>query len=181
MLARFGAAWTPALTQLPDADRQAVQAWLARRTQLVEMRTMERQRLQQARVAALRTRIEAHLTWLTAELAETDRDLQTRLRTHPVWQAALALLISVPGVGWLTAGRLMARLPELGHLPTPRLAATMRKLLTILNAILHQQRPWQRHSEFPGGVARPALHSEFAILNSLVALPAPRCILNSLF
>lgn len=211
VLARFGAACTPALTQLPDPDRQAIQAWLGRRTQLVEMRTMERQRLQHARLAALRTRIEAHLTWLTTELAEADRDLQTRLRTHPVWKAALALLVSAPGVGWLTAGRLLARLPELGHLPTPRLAAlvgvapfpqdsgrrrglrrirggradvrvalymatltatraasrpntlqayyralrargkapkvaliaTMRKLLTILNAILHQQRPWR--------------------------------------
>lgn len=210
VLARFGLACTPARTVLPDEERHAIQVWLARRTQLVEMRTMERQRLQQARLAALRTRIQAHLTWLATELRALDRDLHTRLREHPSWRTAFALLVSVPGVGWLTAGRLLARLPELGTTPTPRLAAlvgvapfpqdsgrrrglrriragradvrsalymaalaatratsrpnvlqtyhrtlrargkapkvalvaTMRKLLTILNAILHQQRPW---------------------------------------
>ena len=211
LLARYGHACTPARTTLPDADQQALQAWLARRTQLVEMRTMERQRLAQARLPALRDRVADHLDWLARELAELDDDIQTRLREHPRWRAALTLLLSVPGVGWLTAGRLLARLPELGTTSTARLAAlaglapfaddsgrhrgarhirggradvrtalymaaltatrtggrpnplrayhhalrargkapkvalvaTMRKLLTILNAILHQQKPWR--------------------------------------
>lgn len=211
LLQRYGAACTPPATTLPDADQQALQAWLARRTQLVEMRTMERQRLQQARVAALRERIGDHLEWLAREIAALDDDIQTRLREHPRWRTAFTLLLTVPGVGWLTAGRLLARLPELGHTSTARLAAlaglapfaddsgrhrgarhirggradvrtalymaaltatragrrpnplrtyhhalrargkapkvalvaTMRKLLTILNAILHQQKPWR--------------------------------------
>jgi transposase len=211
LLARYGHACTPALTTLPDADQQALHAWLARRTQLVEMRTMERQRLAHAHVPALHARITAHLQWLASELADLDADIHTRLREHPRWRAAFTLLLSVPGVGWLTAGRLLARLPELGTTSTARLAAlvglapfaddsgrhrgarhirggradvrtalymaalaatrtrgrpnalrvyhhalrargkapkvalvaTMRKLLTIVNAILHQQKPWR--------------------------------------
>jgi len=211
LLQRFGATFAPARTVLPDADQEAIRAWLARRTQLVEMRAMERQRAARARLGDLRTHIASHITWLTAEIARLDQDLSTRLREHPRWQAALALLVSVPGIGWLTAGRLLARLPELGRVPTPQLAAlvglapfacdsgqhrgarhirrgradvraalymaalsatrrrgptnvlrtyhealrargkapkvalvaTMRKLLTILNAMLHQQHAWR--------------------------------------
>ena len=211
VLQRYGALFEPARTTLPDADHQALQAWLARRAQLVEMRTMERQRLAQARVPALQARIEAHLTWIAGELADLDRDVHQRLRTSPRWKDAFLLLVSVPGVGWLTAGRLLTRLPELGATSTARLAAlvgiapfahdsgrhrglrrirrgradvrtalymaalsatrtrgpanplrdyhqalrrrgkppkvalvaTMRKLLTILNAIVHQQQPWR--------------------------------------
>ena len=210
VLQRFGAACTPARTVLPDAEQQAIQDWLARRTQLIEMRTMERQRHARARLVALRAQIQAHVTWLTTEIARLDGDLQRRLREHPRWRAALALLVTAPGIGWLTAGRLLARLPELGTVPTPQLAAlvgvapfardsgqhrgarhircgradvrtalymaalsatrrsthnvlqryhaglrargkapkvalvaTMRKLLTLLNAMLHQQQPWR--------------------------------------
>jgi transposase len=211
LLVRYGAACTPARTVLPDAEQQALQVWLARRTQLVDMRTMERQRLTQARLQALRERIATHLQWLATEIAALDHDIHTRLRNDPRWTTAFTLLTSVPGIGWLTAGRLLARLPELGRTSTPRLAAlvglapfardsgryrgprhirggradvraalymaalsatrqrgpdnvlrayhqrlrargkapkvalvaTMRKLLTILNAILHQQKAWR--------------------------------------
>lgn len=123
VLMRYGHACMPALTTLPDSDQQALQAWLTRRTQLVEMRTMERNRLAHARLPALHDRITEHLLWLARELADLDHDIQTRLREHPRWREALALLLTVPGIGWLTAGRLLARLPELGTTSTAHVAA----------------------------------------------------------
>jgi transposase len=134
--------------------------------------------------------------------------LHDSIRTSPVWRETENLLQSVPGVGPITASRLIVELPELGqldrrqiaalvgvapfnrdsgtlrgrrmirggrrpvrralylaaltatrhnrvlltfyqrlrttgHRPKVALVAALRKLLTILNAILRDRRPWQ--------------------------------------
>jgi transposase len=122
VIARFGEAVRPAPRPLPDADAQALGALLARRRQLIAMRTAERQRLGTA-LAAVRPRIEAHLAWLDQELADLDDDLGRRLRESPLWREREDLLRSVPGVGPVVATTLVAELPELGRLDGKRIAA----------------------------------------------------------
>ena len=122
VLARFGEAVRPEPRPLPDADAQALAGVLARRRQVVGMRTAERQRLGAAR-PPVRARIEAHLAWLEQELADLDDDLGRRLRESPLWREREQLLRSVPGVGPVVATTLLAELPELGRLDRKRLAA----------------------------------------------------------
>jgi transposase len=122
VIARFGEAVRPEPRPLPDADAQLLGALLARRRQLIAMRTAERQRLGTAAVA-VRPRIEAHLAWLEQELADLDDDLRRRLRESPLWREREDLLRSVPGVGPVVALTLVAELPELGQLDRKRLAA----------------------------------------------------------
>jgi transposase len=122
VLARFGEAVHPEPRPLPDADAQALGALLARRRQLLGMRTAERQRLGTA-LAAVRARIEAHLAWLDQELQDLDDDLGRRLRESPLWREREDLLRSVPGVGPVVAATLVAELPELGRLDRKRIAA----------------------------------------------------------
>jgi transposase len=122
VIARFGEAVHPEPRPLPDAEAQLLGALLARRRQLIGMRTAERQRLGTA-LGAVRPRIAAHLAWLDQELADLDDDLGRRLRESPLWREREDLLRSVPGVGPVVALTLVAELPELGQLDRKRLAA----------------------------------------------------------
>jgi transposase len=191
-----------------QAGAQALAELVARRRQLVEMIVAEGHRRRQAREPRLRARIDAHVAWLQAALAEIERDLDDAVRGSPAWRAAEDPLTSVPGIGATTARVLIAELPELGRLGRRQIAALvgvapinrdsgtfrgrrmvqggratvrtaldmatltairfnpairafyqrliargrpaklaltacMRKLLTILNAILRDARPWQ--------------------------------------
>jgi transposase len=62
------------------------------------MRTAEANRLGAARVAAVRTRIQAHLQGLESDLQESDDDLRQRGRTSPLWREQDDLVQSVPGI-----------------------------------------------------------------------------------
>jgi transposase len=82
VLAHFADAVRPAVRTLPDAQTQALSMLLARRRQLVEMLTAERNR--RAGVSAsIRAEIEEHLAWLTARLKQADRELIRLLRDSP--------------------------------------------------------------------------------------------------
>jgi transposase len=98
----WAAAVKPQPRPLPDAARQALIDLVARRRQLVEMRTAEKIRRQQI-APALRPRLDDHLDWLAQAIDEFDRDLGSALRDSPVWPASDDLLASVPGVGPITA------------------------------------------------------------------------------
>ncbi|MAG35597.1 MAG: IS110 family transposase [Dehalococcoidia bacterium] len=215
VLAHFAAAVRPAPRPLPDVQTEELAELLARRRQLLKIRVAEQNRLQRAATLRVRRRIQAHLRWLTRELARVDDDLDQALRDSPLWQAQEDLLRSVPGVGPGLTRALLADLPELGTLSRQQIAtlvgvaplnrdsgtwrgrrstwggrrtvraalymsaltatrynpllrtfyrrlcaagkakkvaltACMRKLLTILNAILRDQTPWQ-----PPAVATP--------------------------
>jgi transposase len=121
-LAHFAEAVRPPPRPLPDAQADELRALLARRRQLVAMRTAEQNRLGSA-PPRLQADIQAHITWLNARLAALDDDLDTTLRASPVWREREQLLRSVPGIGPVCARTLLLDLPELGTLSRQRLAA----------------------------------------------------------
>jgi transposase len=100
----------PTPRPVPDAPTEARRALLARRRQLITMRTAEYNRLGNAprRVQAA---IEAPITWLDARLAELDDDLDTTRRASPVWREPEELRRSVPGIGPVCARTLVLDLP----------------------------------------------------------------------
>jgi transposase len=122
VLARYGEAIGPEPRPRPDAHAQEAKTLLARRRQLKEMLTAEKNRLQQA-PERTRAGIRRHLEFLEAELAEVDRQLADAIRAQPTWQATAALLQSVSGVGLVTAATLILDLPELGTLDRKAIAA----------------------------------------------------------
>src|SRR5205823_143284 len=115
VLAHFAQALRPEPRPLPDAAQHALAATLARRAQVVEMLTAERNR-HGAAVGPVRPRIERHIAWLEQELAELDHELRDQIRQSPLWREAEQLLRSVPGVGPVLATTLLADVPELGTL-----------------------------------------------------------------
>jgi transposase len=121
-LAHVAEAVRPTPRPLPDAQADALRALLARRRQLVTMRTAEQHRLGSA-PPRLQTDIQAHITWLNERLALLDDDLDTTRRASPVWREREELLRSVPGMGPVCTRTLLLDLPELGTLSRQRLAA----------------------------------------------------------
>lgn len=122
VLALFAARVRPPVRSQPDAATTALAAVLARRRQVVEMLTAERQRLSKA-APALRPGIQAHITWLNQQLTTLDADLTRRIRQSPVWQEQVDLLQSVPGIGPVVSRTLVAQLRELGTLTRRQIAA----------------------------------------------------------
>jgi transposase len=122
-LALFADRLRPAARPLPDDQTQALQALLARRRQLLEMRVAEQNRLGTARGAAVRKDITAHIAWLTRRGDALDADLAAAIRASPAWRAKDDLLRGVPGVGPAVARTLLADLPELGALSGRQITA----------------------------------------------------------
>lgn len=88
--------------------------------QLIVMRTAEQNRL--ARTSE-RLPIVAHIPWLNAVSATLDNDLETTLRTSPLWRENDELLQSAKGMGPVWARTLLLELPELGTLTRQQIAA----------------------------------------------------------
>lgn len=123
ILARFAAAVQPEPRPLDDAATLALKALVARRRDLIAMRTTEKNRLAQAQDRVVRASIEAMLALIQAQLVALDDDLDRAVKTSPIWRQAENLLRSVPGVGPTLARTLLAELPELGRLTRRKIAA----------------------------------------------------------
>jgi transposase len=122
IIAEFGAAIDPQVSGLPDEDTRELQGLLARRSQLVAMRTQELNRVPQA-VPALRSQIKDHIAWLNEAIRRCDIDLTAKLRSSAAWKAKDELYRSMPGIGPINARMLMACLPELGQLNRQKISA----------------------------------------------------------
>ena len=121
-LAPFAEAVRPAPRPLPDAQTQALSAQLARRRQLLDMLTAEKNRLHRA-PRTIQGDIQAHITWLERRLAALNDDLGRAVRASPVWRAQDDLLQSTPGVGPVLSHTLVADLPAWGTLSRQQIAA----------------------------------------------------------
>jgi transposase len=122
VLAHFAEAIRPPVRPLPDDAMQRLSALVARRRQLIEMLTAEKNRLGSA-LPAIRPEIQAHISWLEQRLRGLDEELEATIRSSPIWRAQDDMLQSMPGVGPVLAITLLAELPELGRLNRREIAA----------------------------------------------------------
>jgi transposase len=122
MIARFAEAIRPEARPLKDSDAHRLQALVARRRQLVEMLTMEKNRLGTA-TEWTRSDIEAHIEWLTECINKVGKDIASFIKKTPLWREKENLLRTFKGIGPVNACTLLARLPELGKLNGKKIAA----------------------------------------------------------
>jgi transposase len=116
VLAHFAAAIKPPLRPIKSKDEQELDALMARRGQLVEMLTDEKNRRGSAASDSVRNKIKEHIDWLEDCIAEIDKQLKAMLKTSASWQAKDKILQSTPGIGPVTSFSMIADLPELGKL-----------------------------------------------------------------
>jgi transposase len=115
VIAHFGEAVRPEVRPLKDAEAQELSDLLARRRQLVDMLTAEKNRLNTAS-KRIRKDIQAHIAWLEKRLEDVNADLSKSIKQTPVWRQKDEILRSTPSVGPVLSVTLLAGLPELGSL-----------------------------------------------------------------
>jgi transposase len=122
LLAHFAAAIRPAVRTLPSEEEEQLTGLLVRRRQLVNMLTVEKNRLHTVR-AAMRGDIKEHIAWLQDKLTKLDGEIDQFVKRTSMWKEKDSILQSAPGVGRVTSCTLLAMLPELGTLNRQEIAA----------------------------------------------------------
>jgi len=122
IIARFAETIRPEVRPLKDRDAQQLQAFIARRRQLVQMLTEEKNRLQIA-PSWTKTDIQAHIDWLTDCITTVGKDISSLIKKTPLWKEKENLLKTFKGIGPVNACTLLARLPELGQLTTRQISS----------------------------------------------------------
>lgn len=122
-LALYGERLRPVPRPARSPADQALAALVLRRRQLAQLIEAERNRARRMEEPLVVASIEAHLGWLKTALAELEEQIDARLAANPVWRDKAGLLMSVPGVGTITASTVIGLLPELGQLDRRAVAA----------------------------------------------------------
>jgi len=123
ILARFGQLAGPRVTpQSPEKQAELAALVLARR-QLIEMRTMETNRLELLLHQAARRSHEKVIQVLQRQIDELDKKISHAITTDDHWKGRLEQLTSVPSIGTVTGATLLAELPELGQLNRQKITA----------------------------------------------------------
>jgi transposase len=121
-IALFAQTMRPEPRAFPEVERLDLEFWVTRRSQIIGMLTMEKNRLALSS-GSVKINIVQHIAFLEDQLRNADYELETRINTSSVYKGLSALLSSVPGVGVVTATTLVAMLPELGQLSRGEIAA----------------------------------------------------------
>jgi transposase len=122
ILAGFARDIHPEPKPLSGPQTEEIKALLVRRQQIIEMITMENNRLWSADIKVLPS-LQEHLDWLKQELKNLDKELDDKIQQSPLWREKDDLLKSVPGVGPVLTLTLLGALPELGRLNRKQIAA----------------------------------------------------------
>lgn len=122
VLAHFATAIRPEVRPLRTEEEEQLTALLTRRRQILDMITVEKNRLVTVR-AKMKPDLEAHIHWLSDNLKELDQEIEDFIKGSPLWKEKDNLLQSVPGVGPVTSATMLGMLPELGLLNRQEIAA----------------------------------------------------------
>ena len=114
VIARFGADVKPRPLAAPDASREACDALVTRRRQLIDQRTAEQNRLEHARHDAIRKNIDEHIKFLEQQIADLDQQITQAVANDRVAGAIAKALRTTQGVGKVVSSTMVAEIPELG-------------------------------------------------------------------
>lgn len=102
-------AWTPLLPEVAE-----LRALLRHLDDLLGIRQQEDNRLKSGVASpTVQAHLTAHLAFLDAQIATVKQQIDDHFDQHPPLRAQRDLLTSIPGIGDLTAGRLLAELRDL--------------------------------------------------------------------
>ena len=108
---------------LRDRRSLRMKALVARRRQLVAMRTAEINRREHSRDKLIAKSINAIIRTIDREQQKVETELSRLIAEIPELQQKMKTLLSVPGIGQTTAIMLITEVPELGQLNRRQVAA----------------------------------------------------------
>lgn len=114
LIARFCQKQQPRPWAPPPPEVRELQALVRRRDSLLEMHQQEANRLASGvRAAAVRTSLEEMLAFLEAEIAKIERQIREHINRHPHLKTQHDLLVSIGGIGTITAAQFLAEYIDL--------------------------------------------------------------------
>jgi transposase len=122
VLAHYAEVIQPPARQLPQAQTQELADIMARRRQVVEMITAEKNRLPRMH-ASVRPHIEAHIKWLISQRADIEHMVEQLVKASTIWNEIDQILRSVSGVGKIVSHTILCSLPEIGVITNKQIAA----------------------------------------------------------
>ncbi|WP_336368639.1 IS110 family transposase [Marinobacter sp. C2H3] len=122
VIARYAATLKPEFKPIPDKTSQKIKDLLVRRSQLLEMSTMEKNRLQ-ILPKSLHRSIKSLLKMLQNQIEMVTRQIEQEVAKVDQWRTKMDIMTSVPGVGKVLAYTFLSELPELGSLNRKEIAA----------------------------------------------------------
>lgn len=121
-LALFARKIQPRRAAMISHQHAELDALVARRRQLIELRTAETNRLGQTRSKAASKSINKVLKTLKKEIDEIEAAIAELIESNDDWSRKAEVVSSSPGIGPATASTLVAELPELGQLNRAEIA-----------------------------------------------------------
>ena len=123
VLREFGELLQPAVLEAPSPSRQRLAALVQRREQLVNLLTMEEQRLMQTREAALKKLTKSLIKELQKQVKQIEEMIEKQIEDDDMLREQSTRLQQVKGIGKVTASTILAQLPELGKLSRKQVGA----------------------------------------------------------
>jgi transposase len=175
MLALYAEKVQPRLCEKLPENQAELDALVARRRQLVQMKTSEQNRLHQSEIRKVRKSVSHMLDQLREQIDEVDTEIAELIEDNDDWNARVQQLTTVPGVGPVTSRTIVAELPELGDLNRQAISALVG--LAPINCDSGQSRGRRRIS---GGRATVRTALYMAALTARKHNPVIRCFAERL-
>jgi transposase len=115
IIAAFGQALQPAAWIPPEPSWYELRALLRHLDDLQQTRQQQINRLEATTVAAVRTQLQQHIAFLDEQIAQVKDQIKDHLNQHPPLKQEVDLLNSIPGIGDITAWRLVAEIPQMAQ------------------------------------------------------------------
>jgi len=123
VLALFAQKIQPAPSQKTPEKQAEIQQLVARRRQLIDLKTQESNRWDVTHVKAAKKSIQAVINTLEAEIRGIEKVIESLVESDEEWRNKAQLIESVPGLGSVTAATVMADVPEIGKLNRQQISA----------------------------------------------------------
>lgn len=123
MLAMFAQKMDPETRPVPTAQEKEMRELTARRVQLIEMVTAEKNRLRRVDSEPVKLSVRVMITLLDEEKQRIEKRLQKMVQEHEAYARQYKLLTSIPAIGPAVAITLITELPELGQLNKKEIAS----------------------------------------------------------
>jgi transposase len=130
LIARYCLKHQPSAWAPPPPEISELQALLRRLEALIEMRQQECNRLEAGIAASsVKESVTNHINYLDSQIAQTQSLIKDHIDHNPTLKQQRDLLNSIPGIGDLTAAKLLAEIIDINHYSSARQVAAFAGLV----------------------------------------------------
>lgn len=130
LIARYCLKHQPSAWSPPPPEISELQALVRRLDALLDMRQQESNRLEAGiNAISVKESVTNHISYLDSQIAYTKSLIKEHIDNHPSLKQQRELLSSIPGIGELTAAKLLAEIIDINHYNSARQVAAFAGLV----------------------------------------------------